>query len=201
MFEKVSFRPTDGEKSYLEELYLRSGAKTMTEFWHVFLQDAMTQKGSNDHNYRRADIILSPKQGEIRTVQDNFSVTNPTAVLLQAQKAHYEQQLQRMYLEIQALNNQVAYLQQQYQWQPQGQLFTIPSPYTHQTQAEYYSPWPSYQPSYPFPSGPFPNYYQMPYLYRTEPESADKDFWEIMTDNLEKAAKFRNAVTSFRNIL
>lgn len=196
MFEKVSFRPTDSEKSYLEELYLRSGARTMTEFWHMFLQGAMTQKGGNDPAYRRGDIIISPpKQDEIRPVQDNFGVTNPVMMLLYAQKTHYEQQMQQMYQEMQALRNQVACLQQQ----QQGTFFAPPAFYAYNTQPDYYSPWPSYSLLTNLQTGTFPNY-QTPYPYRAEPQSMVKDFWEIMTDNLEKATKFRNAMTSFRNI-
>ena len=157
----------------------------MTEFWHMFLQDTMTQKGNDRSVYGREDIILHGGRQDARAYQDNFAQTNPVAMLLHLQKAGYEQQMQNMYQQIHALNGQVAYLLQLLQQNPflyGGQFSGLQVP-------QFWYPWTSYS--------PLPHYHSQPHY---EIGYQSKDPLEMMTENFEKAARLRNAMNIYRNV-
>lgn len=162
----------------------------MTEFWHMFLQDSMTQKGSGVFSNAQTDIVLPPRQEEPAAPYVRPAQINPIAVMFQVQQAQHEQQMQGMYLQIQTLNNQVSFLMQQLQQSAMYHANQFQNPLSFQN----YLPWTFHQPLYY--SNSQPSYFQTPY-YETNPPA--KDYIDIMTESVEKATKFRNAMNNYRN--
>lgn len=208
MLEKISFRPTESERAYLEELYLRSGAKTVTEFLHTFLQDSMTQKGGGSNTvhlpsphtshpsaHSQSEMVPARQDGMLQ-FRDSTNMMTPTALLLQAQREYYEHQMQGMNIENHNLRSEVAYLRQQLQYSampygPNGMcLFQQQQLLPQQN----YVPWNLNQPSYPF----YPYYPPQPQYPQTEPPA--KDVMDIWIEATEKMNRWKSAMNGYRGL-
>jgi hypothetical protein len=125
-FDKVSFRTTQDEREYLEELAGRYGASSVTEFIHMFLADCMkTNVGSvysrstDRSGSDRFDRPMDRRNAEMITAKHRQNDTVNPAILhmilgsQQQQIVHLQQTNRQQQDLIHQQKQQIDYLEQQ----------------------------------------------------------------------------------------